>query len=55
MIDRTADCAWTGLLLSVTVSVKLDVPLLVGIPEITPVPGANVRPAGKLPEVSAQV
>jgi hypothetical protein len=47
------DCA--GLSVSVTVAVKLDVPLVVGVPEITPVPLARLNPAGRLPEVIAQV
>ena len=44
-----ADC--TGLLLSVTVAVKVEVPLVVGVPEITPVEEASVSPAGSLPDV----
>jgi hypothetical protein len=43
------DCA--GLSASVTVAVKLDVPLVVGVPEITPLLGARLSPAGRLPEV----
>jgi hypothetical protein len=42
------DCA--GLSASVTVAVKLDVPLVVGVPEITPVTLARLNPAGRLPE-----
>jgi hypothetical protein len=41
--------------LSVTVTVKLTVPVLVGVPEIVPVEAASVRPAGRVPEVIAQV
>jgi len=41
--------------LSVTVAVKLDVPLVVGVPEITPVVPASVNPAGRLPDVIDQV
>jgi hypothetical protein len=47
------DCA--GLSASVTVAVKLDVPLVVGVPETTPVVVARVNPAGKLPEVIDQL
>jgi hypothetical protein len=49
------DCVWGVLSLSWTVAVKLAVPLVVGVPEITPVEGARVRPAGRLPEVMDQV
>ena len=42
---------------SATVTVKLTVPTNVplGEPEITPVAAFNVRPAGRLPVVTAQV
>ena len=33
-----------------TWTVKLDVPSVVGVPEIRPVEAFNDRPAGKLPE-----
>jgi hypothetical protein len=35
---------------SVTCTVKLNVPVAVGLPEITPVPLFKLNPAGKLPE-----
>ena len=38
-------------LASVTCTVKVLVPMPVGVPEIAPVLGANVNPAGKLPTV----
>ena len=43
--------------LSVTVTVKLTVPTKVplGVPEITPVEVFRLKPAGKLPVVTAQV
>jgi hypothetical protein len=41
--------------LSVTFAVKLDVPEAVGVPEITPVEGASVTPAGRLPDWIAHV
>src|SRR5262245_33627715 len=41
--------------LAVTWTVKLTVPVAVGVPEITPVPALSVRPAGRLPLASAQV
>ena len=34
---------------SVTLTVKLLVPVAVGVPEIAPVDGASVRPAGNVP------
>jgi hypothetical protein len=42
---------------SVAVTVKLSVPTKVplGVPEITPVEAFRLRPAGKLPVVTAQV
>ena len=39
---------------SVTFRVKLDVPVAVGIPLITPVVGARFRPAGSAPAVIVQ-
>jgi hypothetical protein len=38
---------------SVTVTVKLEVPAVVGVPDITPVEALRIRPAGKLPVVTA--
>jgi hypothetical protein len=38
---------------SVTVTVKFAVPEAVGVPEIAPVAALRVRPAGKLPVVTA--
>ena len=35
--------------------VKLNVPLAVGVPEITPLPAFNVNPDGKLPEADRPV
>jgi hypothetical protein len=44
-----------GLLLSVTVATKVEVPLLVGAPEMVPVDGVRINPAGKLPELIVHV
>jgi hypothetical protein len=44
-----ADFVCTGFPLSVTLAVKLNVPLEVGVPEITPLTRPN--PAGRLPDV----
>jgi hypothetical protein len=37
--------------LSLTVAVKLYVPLVVGVPEMMPVVAARVTPAGRLPVI----
>ena len=55
VIDRATDLVCTGLLLSLTVIVNVDVPLAAGVPEITPWLAVSVNPAGKLPEVIDQV
>ena len=44
-----------GLALSVTVTVKLNVPAVVGVPSITPVTASRVRPVGSAPTVMLQV
>ena len=54
-IDMGVDRVWVGLLLSLTVAVKVNVPLVVGIPEISPLPAAKVKPVGRLPNVIDQV
>ena len=46
---------WTGLDESATLKVRLEVPLAVGVPEMTPVAGARLSPAGRLPDVMDQV
>ena len=48
-----ADSAGTDV--SVTVTVKLDVPAEVGAPEITPLVPIRLRPAGRPPELTAHV
>ena len=40
---------------SLTCTVKLVVPALVGVPEMAPVPALRVNPAGRLPTVTDQV
>jgi hypothetical protein len=42
-------------LASCTCTVKLEVPAVVGVPEITPVELARVNPAGRLPETIDQL
>jgi hypothetical protein len=51
VIVIAADFVWTGLLLSLTLAVKVNVPFAVGVPEIAPVVAARVNPAGRLPDV----
>jgi hypothetical protein len=50
-----ADVVWTGVPLSLTATVKLNVPLAEGVPEMIPVFAARVSPAGRLPAVIDQV
>ena len=50
-IEVAADFVCAGLPLSATVIVKFEVPVALGVPEITPVASARVNPAGKLPEL----
>jgi hypothetical protein len=50
-MEVLAALVWSGLLLSLTVAVKVVVPAAEGVPEIIPVVAARVRPAGSLPEV----
>ena len=42
-------------LASVTCTVKVDVPLVVGVPDMTPVEGFRAKPAGRVPEETDQV
>jgi hypothetical protein len=55
VIDIAVERVWTGLLLSLTLAVKVNVPLAVGVPEISPLLAASVNPAGRLPELIDQV
>jgi hypothetical protein len=54
-IESETDLVCAGLPASVTVAVKLDVPLAVGVPEIRPVLAPRASPAGRLPAVMDQV
>jgi hypothetical protein len=54
-IERLTDFVCAGFPASVTVAVKLDVPVAVGVPEIRPVIEARLSPAGRLPDVMDQV
>ena len=44
-----------GLALSLTCTVKLDVPVADGVPEMAPVELFSVNPVGRLPEANDQV
>ena len=44
-----------GLAESVALTVIAEVPAAVGVPEMVPVPGFRVRPAGSVPVVRLQV
>src|ERR1700722_2715065 len=48
------DAVWTGVPLSVTATTKVEVPALVGVPAIAPVPD-RLRPVGRTPDVSDHV
>ena len=52
---RLALTLTAGLSESATVIVKSEVPVAVGVPEITPVPELRVSPAGSVPLVIVQV
>ena len=54
-IERGTDLVCAGLPASLTVTVKLDVPLAVGVPEIRPVLAIRLSPAGRLPPVMDHV
>jgi hypothetical protein len=41
--------------LSDTLAVKLDVPVVVGVPDIVPVVAARVNPDGRVPDVIDQL
>lgn len=53
--EKESDLVCAGLPASATVTVKLNVPVAVGVPEMTPVVAARLRPVGRLPEVKDQV
>jgi len=55
VIDVAMDRVWTGELMSLTMTVKFEVPLVLGVPEITPVVAAWVNPAGRVPDVMDHV
>ena len=52
--DFVAVCA-VGAVESVTLTVKLNVPAVVGVPEIVPLAVASVRPPGNAPALMLQL
>jgi hypothetical protein len=54
-IANVADAVSAGLSLSFTVAVNVEVPVVIGVPEITPVDGVRFSPAGSLPDVIDQL
>lgn len=50
VIDSASEFVCAGLLLSLIATLKLEVPVPVGVPEMIPVEAPSAKPAGKLPE-----
>ena len=55
VMEVATDFVCAGLLLSLTIAVKVNVPVTVGVPEITPLPAASANPVGRAPEVIDQL
>jgi hypothetical protein len=55
MLNACAAVCAVGAVESVTFAVKLNVPAVVGVPEIVPLAAASVRPAGNAPELMLQL
>lgn len=55
MIEAAVEIACAGFAESATAIVKLNVPLAVGVPDITPLDDAMERPPGSCPDMIAQV
>jgi hypothetical protein len=53
-IENEAEVVCAGFPASLTLAVKLNVPLTVGVPEMRPVPGVMLSPAGR-PEATDQL
>jgi hypothetical protein len=53
-IVTVAEFVWTGELLSLTTTVKLKGPFVVGVPDITPA-GNSANPGGNWPELTVQL
>jgi hypothetical protein len=55
VIDKLVVAVLAGLLESVAVTVKLEVPVALGVPVIAPLEALRLSPAARDPLVSAQV
>jgi hypothetical protein len=55
MLNDCAAVCGVGAVESVTLAVKLNVPAVVGVPEITPVDAARLNPAGSVPALTLQL
>ena len=55
VIESVADLVSTGLLLSLTDAVKVNVPAAVGVPEMVPLLADKANPVGRVPEEIDQV
>lgn len=55
VIDSAREAVSAGLLLSLIATVKFEVPVALGVPEIMPVEAPSVSPAGRLPEETDHV
>jgi len=49
------DATWAGLQLSLTDTVKVEVPLTVGVPVMAPVADWRVSPEGRAPDVTVHL
>jgi hypothetical protein len=55
VIESAIVAVFVGVVASVTVTVKDDVPAVVGVPEITPVAATSASPPGRAPTVTDQL
>ena len=55
MLNACVAVCRVGAVESVTLTAKLNVPAVVGVPEIVPLAAAIVRPAGNVPELMLQL
>jgi hypothetical protein len=55
MLSDCVAVSAAGVLESVTMAVKLNDPVVVGVPEIVPLAVASVRPAGSVPALTLQL
>jgi hypothetical protein len=55
MMESETDFVCAGVSVSMTVAVRLKVPLAVGVPETMPVAAPRLSPVGRAPEVIDQL